>query len=174
VGSFDCLDHDLLISTLRERIHDGRFIHLLRKLLDAGYLEDWQFNQTLSGVPQGSIVSPILSNILLDQLDKFVGTVLIPQYTRGAKRKASVAYGKLNNRAQDLFKKGQSKQAQQVRKQAQHLPAGDPDDPDFRRLRYVRYADDVRHLTHCLIPLGERRSSEETTSGSLDQPECES
>jgi group II intron reverse transcriptase/maturase len=139
---FDCLDHDLLISTLREHIHDGRLIHLLRKLLDAGYLEDWKFNQTLSGVPQGSIVSPILSNILLDKLDKFVETVLIPQYTRGVKRKASAAYGKLNNRAQDLFKKGESKQAQHVRKQAQHLPAGDPDDPDFRRLRYVRYADD--------------------------------
>src|SRR5437588_8751771 len=52
---FDSLDHKLLISTLSERIHDGRFIHLVQKLLDAGYLEDWKFNQTLSGVPQGSL-----------------------------------------------------------------------------------------------------------------------
>jgi retron-type reverse transcriptase len=68
---------------LSEKIHDGRFLHLMKKLLDAGYLEDWKFNRTLSGVPQGSIVSPILSNILLDKLDTFVETVLIPQYTRG-------------------------------------------------------------------------------------------
>jgi retron-type reverse transcriptase len=59
----------------------------MKKLLDAGYLEDGKFHQTLSGVPQGSIVSPILSNILLDKLDKYVETTLIPQYTRGGKRK---------------------------------------------------------------------------------------
>jgi retron-type reverse transcriptase len=76
---FDKLDHDLLLSTLSEHIHDGRFLHLVKKLLDAGYLEDWKFNQTLSGVPQGSIVSPVLSTILLDKLDQFVETVLIPQ-----------------------------------------------------------------------------------------------
>jgi retron-type reverse transcriptase len=67
----------------------------MRKLLDAGYLEEWTFNQTLSGVPQGSIVSPVLSNILLDKLDKYVETVLIPQYTRGDRRKGNIEYKKL-------------------------------------------------------------------------------
>src|SRR5437764_9224709 len=89
---FGTLSHELLISTLSEKIHDGRFIHLVEKLLDAGYLEDWRFNQTLSGVPQGSIVSPILSNILLDKFDKYVETVLIPHYTKGTKRKANQKY----------------------------------------------------------------------------------
>ncbi len=68
----DCcgsLNHDLLVSRLGEKIQDGRFLNLIRTLLDAGYLQEWKFNQTLSGVPQGSIVSPILSNILLDTLD---------------------------------------------------------------------------------------------------------
>src|SRR5215469_13634736 len=65
---FDKLDHELLLKEVSERIHDGRFNNLLRELLDAGYMEEWDFNQTLSGVPQGGIVSPILSNILLNKL----------------------------------------------------------------------------------------------------------
>ena len=84
---FGALPHDLLIETLGEKIQDGRFLGLMRKLLDAGYLEDWKFNQTLSGVPQGSIVSPILSNILLDKFDTYVETVLIPQLTLGRAKK---------------------------------------------------------------------------------------
>jgi retron-type reverse transcriptase len=76
-----------MLSLLREKIHDGRFLHLVEKLLNAGYLEEWKYHRPLSGVPQGSLVSPILSNILLDKLDKFVETVLIPQYTQGETRK---------------------------------------------------------------------------------------
>src|SRR3712207_8910296 len=53
-----------------------------------------------------------------------------------------------------------------LNRQAQSLPSRDPNDPNFRRLWYVRYADDVRHITRCSIPLTERRGSEETTSGS--------
>jgi hypothetical protein len=115
----------------------------MKKLLDAGYLEDWKFNQTLSGVPQGSIVSPVLSNILLDKLDQFVETVLIPQYTRGSERKPNKEYVRLMNRAYNLYKKnGQKEAAQEARKQAQRLPSLDPYDPNYRRLKYCRYADD--------------------------------
>jgi retron-type reverse transcriptase len=114
----------------------------MRKLLDAGYLEDWKFNQTLSGVPQGSIVSPVLSNILLDKLDTFVETVLIPHYTKGVKRKLNKEYQRLMSRAQRRFKNGQKEAAQRLRKQAQKLPAYDISDPDYRRLKYCRYADD--------------------------------
>jgi retron-type reverse transcriptase len=159
---------------LSEKIHDGRFIHLVKKLLDAGYLEDWRFNQTLNGVPQGSIVSPILSNILLDKLDNYVETVLIPQYNRGEKRKANQKYKNLMERARRAFKAGKKEAAFKLRKQGQQLPSHDTQDPEYRRLKYIRYADDVRHLTRCLIPLAERRSSEETTSGSLNLPGGES
>jgi len=55
---FDKLDHELLLKTLSEKIHDGRFINLMRRLFDAGYMEDWTFHETLSGVPQGGIVTP--------------------------------------------------------------------------------------------------------------------
>ena len=76
---FDRLDHSVMLSILAEKIHDPRFLRLIKQLLQAGYLEEWRSLPTLSGVPQGGIVSPILSNIYLDKLDKFVETHLIPQ-----------------------------------------------------------------------------------------------
>ena len=139
---FGSLDHDLIISALAEHIQDGRFLNLVKKLLDAGYLEDWKVNRTLSGVPQGSILSPILSNILLSKLDRFVESELLPAYTRGKARKRNQAYDRLIKRAYKLHKKGQTEAAQKRKKQAQKLPSLDPQDPDFRRLKYVRYADD--------------------------------
>jgi retron-type reverse transcriptase len=132
---FGSLNQDLLISILSEKIHDGRFINLIRKLLDAGYLEEWRFNQTLSGVPQGSVVSPTLSNVLLDKLDTYIEAALIPQHTRGTKRKPHPEYAKLIKRAHSLFHKGQKEAAQRLREQAQQLPSQDPHDPDYRRLK---------------------------------------
>ncbi len=139
---FDALSHELVLSILRETIKDERFIRLISGLLKAGYLEDWRWNQTYSGSPQGSIVSPILANLYLDKLDKFVETVLIPEYTKGTKRKANKAYEQLMHRATYLSKTGRQEEAQVVRKQAQKLPSQVPDDPDYRRLRFCRYADD--------------------------------
>ena len=80
---FDRLDHQVLLDVLRERLHDNRFLRLIAELLEAGYMEDWQFNTTLSGTPQGSVVSPVLANIYLDQLDRYVETVLQPANTHG-------------------------------------------------------------------------------------------
>jgi len=139
---FDKLNHELLIKTLEEKIHDGRFIRLIQKLLDAGYMEDWTFNQTLSGVPQGRVVSPILANILLDKLDTFVENVLIPQYTRGTKRKGNPEYRALLKKSQRQRKRGNIERAEELRKHAQMMPSAMTNDPDYRRLRYVRYADD--------------------------------
>src|SRR6266700_3965879 len=139
---FDKLDNELLLSTLSEHVHDGRFINLMRELFNAGYMEDWTFNQTLSGVPQGGLVSPILSNILLDKLDKYVETVLIPKYTRGVKRKANPEYTRLMNSSQLQRRRGNPREAEHLRNQAQELPTQDMNDPQYRRLRYVRYADD--------------------------------
>jgi group II intron reverse transcriptase/maturase len=139
---FDALSHELLLSMLRETIKDERFIRLISGLLKAGYLEDWRWNRTYSGTPQGSIISPILANLYLDKLDKFVATVLIPEYTKGTKRKANPAYCKLMYQASSLAKKGMQQEAHQARKEGQKLPSQVPDDPDYRRLRYCRYADD--------------------------------
>ncbi|NIY69310.1 RNA-directed DNA polymerase [Streptomyces malaysiensis] len=76
----------MLLSILGEKIHDQRFLRLVRNMLKAGYLEDWRWGATLSGAPQGGVASPVLSNIYLHKLDEFVETVLIPEYTRGKRR----------------------------------------------------------------------------------------
>lgn len=139
---FDKLEHELLLKTLEENIHEGRFLNFMRELFDAGYMEDWTFNQTLSGVPQGAIVSPILSNILLNKLDKWGETELLPRYTKGNRSKVNQEYKNLLNGVQRPRRKGNSEQAEALRKQAQTLPSQQMDDPDYRRLKYVRYADD--------------------------------
>ncbi len=139
---FDSLDHQVLLDTLAENIHDGRFLRLVGELLKAGYLEDWKFNATLSGTPQGGVVSPILSNIYLDRLDRFVETVLCPTYTRGTERQQNVVYYRTNAKAHRLRKLGRCEEAAVLRRQAKAMPSKDPNDPDYRRLRYVRYADD--------------------------------
>ncbi|MFG2005479.1 reverse transcriptase/maturase family protein [Spirillospora sp. NPDC048911] len=81
---FGSFDHQAMLSILSEKIHDNRFLRLTRNMLKAGYLEDWTWHATLSGVPQGAGVSTVLSNIYLHKLDNFVKNTLIPHYTRGA------------------------------------------------------------------------------------------
>ena len=139
---FDSLDHHILLETLAEKIHDGRLLRLIRELLQAGYLEEWKYNATLSGAPQGGILSPLLSNIYLNKLDKYMEETLIPAYTKGTRRQPNPAYNALLNEAAKLRRKGKHQEAHDVRKQAQQLPSVDPNDPDYRRLKYVRYADD--------------------------------
>ncbi len=97
-GCFDHLDHGVLLGILREDIHDGRFIGLIAGLLNAGYLEEWVYHRTLSGSPQGGVVSPILANIYLDRLDHWVETTLIPDYTQGTRRKKNRAHARLARR----------------------------------------------------------------------------
>ena len=131
-----------MLSTLAENIHDGRFLRLIGRMLKAGYLEDWRWNATLSGCPQGGVASPVLSNIYLDRLDRFVEQTLIPQHTRGKKRRRYPAYGKLKHRIAKARKDGDREAVRDLTRQARQLPSGDPNDPAYRRLRYARYADD--------------------------------
>jgi hypothetical protein len=112
-------------------------------MLKVGYLEDWVWNATLSGVPQGGVVSPIMSNIYLHRLDVFVETVLVPEYNRGLRRKRNPAYVQVQNAIARARKRGDRATVRVLRRQQRRLPAGDLNDPDYRRLRYVRYADDT-------------------------------
>ena len=139
---FDKIEHSTLLNILREKFHDNRFIRLIERLLKAGYLEEWKYNQTYSGVPQGSIVSPILSNLVLDRLDKYLETELIPQDTLGKRRRTNPPYVRLTWAASDARKSGDLSTARQLSQQAQRIPSRDPNDPNFRRLWYTRYADD--------------------------------
>ena len=141
-GCFGSFDHEILLGILAEKIHDQRFLRLIRHMLKAGYLEDRDYRDTLSGVPQGGVVSPILSNIYLDKLDEFVERELIPQYTRGAGRKGNPEYFRRASRLARARQRGDRAAARDLEKELRTLPCGDPVDPGYRRLRYIRYADD--------------------------------
>jgi group II intron reverse transcriptase/maturase len=153
---FGSLDHDVMAQILSEIILDNRFLRLIRNMLKAGYLEDWKYHDTLSGVPQGGVVSPVLSNIYLSKLDTFAETVLIPQYTRGNRRKENPEYRKEHYRLTQARRKGDRASAREHQKRARTLPFGDPSDPGYRRLRYSRYADD-----HLLGFTGPKAEAEE-------------
>ena len=153
---FGSLDHDILLGILAEKIQDQRFLRLIRNMLKAGYLEDWEYHDTLSGVPQGGTVSPILSNIYLHKLDEFVERELIPQYTRGALRKGNPEYWRVRARQNRARKRGDRAAARDLAKQLRRLPSADPMDPGYRRLQYIRYADD-----HILGFAGPKAEAEE-------------
>jgi group II intron reverse transcriptase/maturase len=150
---FGSLDHEIIISILAEKIHDNRLLRLLRNMLEAGYLEDWTWNATLSGAPQGGVVSPVLSNIYMDRLDKFVENTLIPEYTRGVRRKPNPAFASITGAIYRARRRGDPAMVRTLRKQQRRLPSQDPQDPGFRRLKYTRYADD--HLLGFIGPKSE-------------------
>ena len=141
-GCFDNIDHEVLLSVLGEKLQDNRFLRLLKYMLKAGYIEDWRYGRTLSGTPQGGVVSPILANIYLDRLDQFVEKSLIPAYTRGTVRRRNPLWKRLQGRMAYQRKLGNHALADTLRQQMQQLPSGHPLDPGYRRLHYVRYADD--------------------------------
>ena len=153
---FGSLDHEILLRMLAEKIHDQRFLRLIRNMLKAGYLEDWEYRDSLSGCPQGGVVSPILSNVYLDKLDKFVEQELIPQYTRGTRRKCNPEYDRIQYQRARARKRGDRAAARDLEKQLRSLPASDPMDPGYRRLKYTRYADD-----HILGFIGPKAEAEE-------------
>src|SRR5947207_3439998 len=147
---FGSFDHDVMLSILGEHLHDNRFLRLVRSMLRAGYLEDWEYHATLSGCPQGGVASPVMSNIYLDRRDKFVGTVLIPEYTRGKGRAENPAYKQVSDRIVRARRRYDPSEVRRLRQQLRTLTRGEPDDPGFRRLRYTRYADD--HLLGFIGP----------------------
>jgi group II intron reverse transcriptase/maturase len=153
---FGSLDHEIVLSVLAERIHDGRFLRLLRNMLQAGYLEDWIWHATLSGAPQGGVASPILSNIYLHKLDSFVEKVLIPEYTRGDRRAPNPEYYEAAKQLARMRRRGDRPAVRALRKQMRTMPSKDTTDPGFRRLRYVRYCDD-----HLLGFTGPKAEAEE-------------
>jgi group II intron reverse transcriptase/maturase len=159
----DCygsIDHEILMGILAEKIRDNRFLRLIRNMLKAGYLEDWQYHDTLSGVPQGGVVSPVLSNIYLHKLDEFVERELIPRYTRGEHRKPNRDYWAVKIRQRAARRRGDRALARDLAKQARAIPCGDPVDPGYRRLYYCRYADD-----HLLGFIGPKAEAEQIKAG---------
>jgi hypothetical protein len=130
------------MNILREKIHDNRFLRLIEEALKAGYCEEWTFHPSLSGCPQGGIVSPILSNIYMDRLDRFVQETLIPEYTGNQKRNRNPIYKRFQTRVRYYRAKGDLEKAEKLRREMQQYPSVVTNDSDHRKLRYLRYADD--------------------------------
>jgi group II intron reverse transcriptase/maturase len=141
-GCFDTINHDSLMSILARDIQDGRLLNLIRMGLEAGIMENWQYQRTYSGTPQGGILSPLLANIYLHELDAFVEEELIPQYTRGEKRAYNSAYSQFSVQIAQARKQGDMETVHRLQQERRQLPSQDVYDPHYRRLHYVRYADD--------------------------------
>ena len=151
---FEQIDHNRLLDILRERIEDDRFINLIRRFLKAGYMEKWEYHKTYSGTPQGSVVSPILTNIYLDKLDQKLAQ-LCQQYCRGKYRRRNPAHIKLMQRRRRLLEQGEADPSQQVNlqepirqlnRQILATPAARYNEDKYTRVKFLRYADEfVRH-----------------------------
>ncbi len=144
-GFFDHVNHETLLSILSRRISDTRFLHLIGQLLKAGYVEDWRYHQTYSGVPQGGNLSPLLANVYLNELDQAI-TTKMAMFNKGKARKESREYQWISRKV-DAAKKqarrtGEWMAYKALRKIKLQTPSSEPQDPEYRRLFYVRYADD--------------------------------
>lgn len=156
-GFFDNIDHHTLINILRKRIHDEYFISLIWKFLKAGYIEDWKYVQTFSGTPQGSIISPILANIYLNEFDKYMEKYM-SEFRQGKRRKTNPEYIRYRNKAirhqvkkmsenewKSMSKPDKTallKDYRKTRNTMLKIPQSDLMDDNYKRLFYVRYADD--------------------------------
>lgn len=151
-GFFDNINHDVMIKILEKRIGDCRFIRLIRKFLNAGYIEDWQYFKSYDGTPQGGIISPILANIYLDQLDKYMEEYT-SKFDKGVRKEVSKLYRhyqRKKGRAKVALKKAKTaeerNEALRLVKMYDSLmmvtPAKNEGDTNYKRLKYVRYADD--------------------------------
>jgi group II intron reverse transcriptase/maturase len=151
-GFFDNIDHNVMIEILRVRIDDERFLRLIRKFLNAGYMEEWIFHRTYSGTPQGGIISPILANIYLDRLDKYMKEY-ISKFDKGIKRKENIQYFRLSRKIAKLAYKLETVKEESeklsrimninaIAKERRVFSSVDEMDNEYRRIKYVRYADD--------------------------------
>jgi group II intron reverse transcriptase/maturase len=156
VGFFDNIDHATLLDLLKVRIADPSLLRLVKPMLDAGYMENWTWMPTFSGTPQGGVISPLLANIYLHELDRFMERLKVG-FDLGKSRRHHHEYhrlssliGKRRRKASLMTKCGASSdEVQAILREAEELdverrkyPATEPFDRDFRRVLYCRYADD--------------------------------
>ncbi len=135
-----------MLKILNKRITDQRFMHLIGQLMRAGYMENWQFHQTYSGVPQGSCLSPVLSNIYLNELDHAM-LDKANEFNQGKRRKRNPEYHRISQNCYYAKKRARQTGDWRIYKALQQQMLGtihqQPMDPDYRRLVYTRYADDT-------------------------------
>ncbi len=153
---FDSFDHHIVINLLRKRIDDEAFIQLIWKFLKAGYMEQWTFGRTYSGVPQGSGVSPVLCNVYLNELDRYMEKYAMEFNTKAQKKRFATAYRRSVDRTYKYRKKGKeiwetltpeerkirSRTLKKLEREEKSITPTIPKDADYKRIQYTRYADD--------------------------------
>ena len=147
-GCFDNINHAVLVEIVNQKIKDARFLKLIRLFLKAGYMEDWKYHETYSGCPQGGIISPILANIYLNELDRHIMKIK-KEFDVATKARYTPEYTKLVGLRQRLHNKIKNSNGIEREKlieeyktataQMLKLPAKQCDD---KKIKYVRYADD--------------------------------
>ena len=140
-GFFDNMNQSILLGLLKKKIKDGRFIELIRRFLEAGYFEFHQVHDSLSGAPQGGIISPVLSNIYLHELDKFMAE-MEKEINIKPKKKLNLEQYRVWKERDFCQKNGDYERVKKLTKKLRSMPARDPFDKEFKRVRYVRYCDD--------------------------------
>lgn len=146
-GFFDNIDHEILLEILSRKIDDGRFINLIRKFLKSGIMEEGLILNPITGTPQGGIISPLLANIYLNELDHFMEMTKL-EIDCGTRRKDNKQYTRLSYLKHRELKKGNIFQAKELNRQMKKISSVDNMDSNFRRIKYVRYADDFLILIH--------------------------
>ncbi len=153
---FDSFDHQVVSKLLRKRIDDEAFIQLIWKFLKAGYMEQWTFGRTYSGVPQGSGVSPVLCNVYLNELDRYMEKYAMEFNTKAQKKRFATAYRRSVDRTYKYRKKGKeiwetltpeerkirSRTLKKLEREEKSITPTIPKDADYKRIQYTRYADD--------------------------------
>lgn len=147
-GCFDNIDHHILIGFIANKIKDARIIKLIYSFLKAGYLENWQYHKTYSGTPQGGILSPLLANIYLHELDKFV-IRLKEEYDTPQAEQITHEYRELHNELKRIswhIKKATGEEREHLlreyrekHKRLKRTPCTAQTD---KKLKYIRYTDD--------------------------------
>jgi len=138
---FDSFDHHTLMRMIEEKISDRRFTNLIWKTLRAGYFEFGRYQHSIIGTPQGSVISPILANVYLDPFDKFIEQIQTV-YHKGKEAKKNPEWRRLEHLRGKAVKAGDNLSARKILREMQTHPSRLANDPNFRRLYYVRYADD--------------------------------
>ncbi|MEE1132727.1 MAG: reverse transcriptase/maturase family protein [Caryophanon sp.] len=148
-GCFDNINHHILLKILQKRINDQKLLRLINKFLKSGYIEDWKYHKTYSGTPQGGIISPLLANIYMNELDSYI-EVIKNGFDKGSakKRRTNPNYGRISSklhRRRMKFKETNDnellKEIKTLEKELLSIPYYEEDD-SYRKLSYVRYADD--------------------------------
>lgn len=141
---FDDIDHEILVEIIKRKVKDQRFINLIWKILKAGYMDLKRIrHDSLAGTPQGGIASPILANIYMHELDVYVDQ-LRGELEKGKARRANREYRAIADLRQKMAKAGKAntEEYRRLGQQMRSLPSLDTRDPEFVRIKYVRFADD--------------------------------